>query len=337
MHTAAELFEKWVHTLAREWKVDDRTACHALGGEEAEHRLEVYPTLRERLLRDPVSWPDVLESLGQCWALGDRFDQIRFNRFWEEEDEAKAAIRSLLGSAAIDPPGAINEFVARAVSLGYQTPKGGSDRAGAAQLASLLLTCVWPDTYVDFRRNRWAGLAEAVEAPGPPSGSDYAGLLLWAGRFASSVGTSPMFAEVWPGAPVNWVVAGLCWSAKDPKPPVADPLDPAEFGAFPEGRVRRRSHLARERNGSVVRLAKELREQEDPMLCCEVCGFSYVQQYGSRGKGFIEAHHIVPLADLRPGTPTRAEDLALLCANCHRMVHRTPTCSLEELRALLGE
>ena len=47
--------------------------------------------------------------------------------------------------------------------------------------------------------------------------------------------------------------------------------------------------------------------------------------YGSIGKGYIEAHHLVPLSQLKGRRfaldPER--DFAVLCANCHRMVHRS--------------
>jgi 5-methylcytosine-specific restriction protein A len=36
----------------------------------------------------------------------------------------------------------------------------------------------------------------------------------------------------------------------------------------------------------------------------------------------LECHHRKPLASLRPGQRTRLSDLALVCPNCHRMLHR---------------
>ncbi len=59
------------------------------------------------------------------------------------------------------------------------------------------------------------------------------------------------------------------------------------------------------------------------------------ERYGQRGEGFIECHHTKPLAS--PGqTVTRLDDLALLCSNCHRMVHlRRPMLSVEDLRRAL--
>jgi 5-methylcytosine-specific restriction enzyme A len=46
---------------------------------------------------------------------------------------------------------------------------------------------------------------------------------------------------------------------------------------------------------------------------------------GEIGRGFIEAHHLRPIATLEEGVPVEydvAADFAVLCSNCHRMIHR---------------
>ncbi|WP_185965098.1 HNH endonuclease [Glacieibacterium frigidum] len=58
---------------------------------------------------------------------------------------------------------------------------------------------------------------------------------------------------------------------------------------------------------------------------CENCEFDFEKKYGVRGKGYIEVHHLEPLAKILPNTLTYLSDLMLLCANCHRIVHRTKT------------
>ncbi len=47
--------------------------------------------------------------------------------------------------------------------------------------------------------------------------------------------------------------------------------------------------------------------------------------YGAHGEGFIEAHHETPLAERNIEEETRIEDLRMVCANCHRMLHRRYT------------
>lgn len=68
---------------------------------------------------------------------------------------------------------------------------------------------------------------------------------------------------------------------------------------------------------------------------CAVCDFDFGAVYGAWGHGFCEVHHLAPLAEggeERTTNPLR--DLAVLCANCHRMIHRKrgTTLTVEELR-----
>ncbi len=83
------------------------------------------------------------------------------------------------------------------------------------------------------------------------------------------------------------------------------------------------------RSAAIVAAAK----RRSP-LKCEVCDFDFEQTYGELGRGYIECHHIEPL-NYRGGNsaPTRVGDLALLCANCHRMAHRKgQVVAVEDLR-----
>jgi 5-methylcytosine-specific restriction protein A len=73
-------------------------------------------------------------------------------------------------------------------------------------------------------------------------------------------------------------------------------------------------------------------------LACEICAFNFAICYGDRGNGFIECHHTKPVETLTAGDKTNLDDLALVCANCHRMIHRRrPWLSVAELRALFAE
>jgi 5-methylcytosine-specific restriction protein A len=111
--------------------------------------------------------------------------------------------------------------------------------------------------------------------------------------------------------------------------------DDEEFEAE-EGKVLTRVHFSRERNRKLVEQKKAAALKKDGKLSCEVCSFDFEAHYGTRGRGFIEAHHVKPVHTLKPGDKTRLEDLALLCSNCHRMVHaKRPWLDLERLRKLL--
>jgi hypothetical protein len=83
-----------------------------------------------------------------------------------------------------------------------------------------------------------------------------------------------------------------------------------------------RLHIVRERSPELIRRAKAqgLRKGNGQLLC-ECCDFNFTENYGAHGAGFIECHHrvFVSIGGQRVNT---VGDLALVCANCHRMLHR---------------
>lgn len=112
------------------------------------------------------------------------------------------------------------------------------------------------------------------------------------------------------------------------------PADLDHDEAVSEGAVVLRLHKTFERDSSIIR-KKRL---EATSLDCEVCGFDFFKAYGELGRDFIEVHHRNPvsLMQQKGHEKTMLKDLALVCANCHRMLHRRKlalTC--DELRVQL--
>jgi 5-methylcytosine-specific restriction protein A len=67
--------------------------------------------------------------------------------------------------------------------------------------------------------------------------------------------------------------------------------------------------------------------------CC-VCGFNFESAYGRLGSKYIEVHHLKQIADVGQEYLIHPiDDLRPVCANCHRMLHKTrPPISIEELK-----
>jgi 5-methylcytosine-specific restriction protein A len=106
---------------------------------------------------------------------------------------------------------------------------------------------------------------------------------------------------------------------------------------FPEGQLLTRLHLTRERNRALVLRKREQVLAATGCLACEACAFDFARVYGSLGEGFAECHHVVPLTELPGRRVTRLDDLAIVCANCHRILHRArPLMTVLELRALVA-
>ena len=126
---------------------------------------------------------------------------------------------------------------------------------------------------------------------------------------------------------------------QQPNAPVVDDgtseeseIDP-EFDA-PEGAPTVRSHRRRERSRELVRMAKAVFHQKHGRLFCQVCEFDFGRTYGE--PDFIEVHHLIPLRDLKPGHKTKLSELAMVCPNCHRMLHRgSPWPTIDALRATI--
>ena len=113
-------------------------------------------------------------------------------------------------------------------------------------------------------------------------------------------------------------------------------VEPAEDeDGVHEGSLLFRQHVRRERNRTLIRRKKAQVVAATGTLACEVCSFDSGKRYGAHGRGYAECHHRLPLSQAGPSR-TRLKDLAIVCANCHRMLHRgDPWPSIEGLRALL--
>ncbi|WP_431090389.1 HNH endonuclease [Paenibacillus sp. 8b26] len=104
---------------------------------------------------------------------------------------------------------------------------------------------------------------------------------------------------------------------------------------YPEGAIAFRLHKVRERNPAVIKKAKQIFFKNYKRLFCEVCGFDFQKVYGNRGSDFIEGHHKRLISEMTEGEKTKVEDIALVCSNCHRMLHRSPALKIDELQVII--
>lgn len=155
------------------------------------------------------------------------------------------------------------------------------------------------------------------------------------GRLGLTRGNQKEF-EVWDRfandpADLARVVAELRARAEAMDAPTHTEEDESEA---PEGRILFRQHRQRERSRTLVNKKKAQVQKTTGHLACEVCGLDFQETYGDAGAGFIECHHLVPLAEAGE-LPTRLSDLALVCPNCHRVLHRQPGLGMAELREIV--
>lgn len=89
-----------------------------------------------------------------------------------------------------------------------------------------------------------------------------------------------------------------------------------------EGRLLAVLHYRRERSRKLVKARIKRAIEETGELRCEACDMSFSERYGEWGDRFMEVHHTRPLHTLEEGRVTPLAELALVCSNCHRMIHR---------------
>ncbi|WFY38463.1 HNH endonuclease [Enterobacter ludwigii] len=105
-----------------------------------------------------------------------------------------------------------------------------------------------------------------------------------------------------------------------------------------EGRPILRLHLSRERDPSLVKKKKQSVFEKTGKLACEICSVDFKNTYGELGQGFAECHHKSPLSLRDDNQETKLEDLAIVCANCHRMLHRRrPWLTIDGLKKIYEE
>lgn len=88
---------------------------------------------------------------------------------------------------------------------------------------------------------------------------------------------------------------------------------------FYEGKLLTRLHYARERSPKVRQALIASRAADG--LRCDICAADHANVPLEMRDAAFEAHHTVPLHAAGEGK-TKLKDVALLCATCHRLIHR---------------
>lgn len=91
-----------------------------------------------------------------------------------------------------------------------------------------------------------------------------------------------------------------------------------EWRGYRKGRSRKLRDLAMEQANGV----------------CAACDTNFAELLNGRGTGVLQVHHRKQLSDSDRPPLTTLEDLAVVCANCHMLIHtnRRSPLSVEELR-----
>lgn len=107
-----------------------------------------------------------------------------------------------------------------------------------------------------------------------------------------------------------------------------------------EGRLRLQfvRHRSREAKLRKAKIADVMRKKGT--LACEIsgCRFNFLLEYGAIGEGYAQVHHLDPLGRRKAPSQTPLARLAIVCGNCHAMIHYRGECrSLREIAAAMAD
>jgi 5-methylcytosine-specific restriction protein A len=99
-----------------------------------------------------------------------------------------------------------------------------------------------------------------------------------------------------------------------------DTSEPDGEEEFFEGRLLTAFHKKKERNRNIRNKLIAARHNRGP-LACDMCGLKPQSSNARFEDAPFEAHHLLPMS-MAMERKTQLKDMALLCANCHRLLHR---------------
>jgi 5-methylcytosine-specific restriction endonuclease McrA len=109
-----------------------------------------------------------------------------------------------------------------------------------------------------------------------------------------------------------------------------------------EGRSSAKTILVRERSKKLREKAIEFFTDSDGVIKCCICGYEFGKTFGDYGKGYIEIHHKKPVyqyddKDVESVLSEAINNLAPVCANCHRMLHHKKGVAFDEIKKIFND
>lgn len=108
-----------------------------------------------------------------------------------------------------------------------------------------------------------------------------------------------------------------------------------------EGKSNKKTKVVRERSKK-LREAAIQHHTKDGRIQCAVCGFDFLEFYGTHGEGYIQIHHENPIYQysdegFKSYLKEALKDTKPVCSNCHCMIHRKKShmLTIDELKEII--
>ncbi|RPI19835.1 MAG: hypothetical protein EHM58_00135 [Ignavibacteriae bacterium] len=110
------------------------------------------------------------------------------------------------------------------------------------------------------------------------------------------------------------------WTKFGPKKRIGISDAEAVIEGFEGNKKKGKAHIYKERDN---KFRTKYRKTYSGTVKCPACNFDPQKKYSLKDPNrFLELHHIIPLKFVETKTKISADDVTLLCPNCHRAIHK---------------
>ena len=208
--------KKWLENLAEENGQTIDEFVKELAKDEIENRKNTLPKLKEILEKFPTDLQKLREASKENNNLSDHWLRLRMKAIWENSKSQEIFERFVNEFPESDEDAAsrIDEFVTKIVELLTDSPNEERFSPPDAKiLTSVILSSLYPDRFVDYKKKRWIKLTNDIGISAFTDKNQNE--IIEAGNIAKLISETDTFKKYWKYEHPLQTVASLCWTLKD--------------------------------------------------------------------------------------------------------------------------
>jgi len=214
-----DLVEDWLTITARQKNMSIDEFVQQYAREEIKNREDKYSEIQAALV-PKIDVDAFSKAQRECWTLRGQAISSKIDKFLKDP-KGSEALEMLVNDFPDDTNQRqvairINDFIAKANEIGfYNTTRPGYEASSSALFASVILTSLYPERFVDYRKIRWQKFAGKFGKE-IPQNFDYGNQLIWAGWFAEEFCNTTTFKKYWKNnIKPSWTLSAICWKMRE--------------------------------------------------------------------------------------------------------------------------
>jgi len=210
--------QQWLEDLATENGKTIEEFAKEFAKDEIENKKETLPKIKEILEQKPINLKQLRIVTKENYVGGEHWMGVKLAPMWDHEKSSQMFNDCIENFPDSEPQQAqrIDKFVDELITLSVDETTGTKlDLANAKLFASVILSSLYPDKFVDFRKSRWKNLARVLGISAFEDKNQNE--IIEATRIAKQISETSTFKKYWGTENTLQIVASICWMVKDNK------------------------------------------------------------------------------------------------------------------------